>query len=141
MKVYLAGPITGVDPLEPDWRDEAEQLLAPDRIISLRPTAMARYEQMYGIKRKYSEMVLTVRDHKMCTGADVVLANFEGSTVASIGTSMELGWASEAGVPIIGVVPNGNIHCHAMILSVLTFRAYNLDEGLRIVQSLAGERL
>lgn len=142
MQVYLAGPITGTDPLVPEWRDEAQTILQLDGVKVVRPSAMSLYNELYRIvKPAQSGMVLTIRDHTMTTKSDVVLANFENSEIASIGTSMELGWASEAGVPIVGVVPSGNVHEHPMVLSVLAFRVHTLEEGLRVVLALAGERL
>lgn len=142
MQVYLAGPILGVDPTAPDWRDEAQLVLELDSIKVVRPTAQKLYKELYQIPSpRQSGMVLTLRDHTMTTKSDVVLANFENSTIGSLGTAMELGWASEAGVPIVGVVPSGNVHEHPMVLSVLAFRVHTLEEGLRVVLALAGERL
>lgn len=140
MKVYLAGPITE-DVLErADWRDETKTILSLDNIVAVLPRPLSLYEDVYGISEDDAGAVLTVRDHKFSTKSDAVLANFEGSQKGSLGTAIELGWASEAGVTIVGVVPEGNVHEHPMILTCLTFRAYTLDEGIRIIQALAGER-
>lgn len=142
MQVYLAGPITGTDPSAADWRNSTEAELLLEGIRVVRPSAMSLYQDLYNIPSpKQAGMILTVRDYNMTTKSDVVLANFEGSTTGSIGTAIELGWASESGVPIVGVVPKGNVHEHPMVLSVLSFRAHTLVEGVRIVKALAGGRL
>lgn len=141
MQVYLAGPITGADPLAPDWRDEAQLILERGNVRVVRPRAMSRYLDEYKLPATHVGMVLTLRDHTMTTGSDVVLANFENSTTGSIGTAVELGWASEAGVPIVGVVPPGNVHEHPMVLSVLACRVHTMKEGVEVVLALKGERL
>lgn len=140
-QVYLAGPMTGALNDGADWRLAATAKLGEAGIKAVSPTPMSTYESQFRISPRHSPMVLTVRDHSMATMSDFILANFEGSKIGSIGTAIELGWASEAGVPIIGVVPKSNVHDHPMVLSVLAFRVHTLEEGLRVLQALAGSAL
>lgn len=140
MKVYLAGPITEARQDRKDWRENTALQLSLDKIESLLPRPLHRYREQYGIGPEDASTVLTVRDHKFCTESDVVLANFEGSVKPSIGTCIELGWASQAGTTIVAVIPEGNVHEHPMVLNVSNFRVHTLDEGIRTVLALAGER-
>lgn len=141
MKVYLAGPITEDRGDREDWRDEATTVLALDQIDAKSPKPLLRYTEEYGVAPLDAETILTVRDFWFATKCDVVLANFENSTKASIGTCIELGWASASEVPIVSVIPEGNVHVHPMVLALSTWRAYDLEEGLRIVCALNGARL
>ena len=136
LQVYLAGPITG---FEDTWREELANLLRYKySIVAVLPQAGELYIDELGIKDPAN--VLTTRDKWMCTKSDVVLANFTDSVKASIGTCIELGWANLAGVPIIAVIPPGNIHTHPMIESLVDFNVPDLDEAVRILRGLAGWR-
>lgn len=140
MKVYLAGPITEDRPERANWREEVKHELALEGIEALLPRAQKLYQDEYGVDASNAGLVLTMRDHEFCTKCDVVLANFEYSDKASIGTAIELGWASEAGVPIVAVLPVGNVHDHPMINSVISFRVARLDDGVAVVKALDGGR-
>ena len=138
LQVYLAGPITDADP-EDVWRHELRtHLRFKYGIVAVLPQAGALYTEHLGIENPAP--VLTQRDKWMCQQSDVVLANFTGSEKASIGTCIELGWANLAGVPIIAVIPPGNIHTHPMIESLVDFNVPDLDEAVRILRGLAGWR-
>lgn len=141
MRVYLAGPITEDREDRKDWRRETAEQLALDGIEAVLPSPKETYSQVYGELYDSADAVLTVRDWWYTTKSDVVLANFGDSEKASIGTSIELGWACQARVPIVAVIEDGNVHDHPMVLSVITFRAFTLQEGIRIVQALGGSRL
>jgi len=134
LQVYLAGPITG---FENSWREEYQsELRYKYGIVAVLPQAQERYEEELGIID--AAPVLTQRDKWMCTKSDVVLANFMGSVKASIGTCIEIGWANMAGVPIIAVIPEGNVHSHAMIKSLSTFTVKDLQQATSILIGLQG---
>lgn len=134
LQVYLAGPITGH---EDTWREKLQsELRYKYGIVAVLPQASELYAEELDIARPAP--VLTVRDRWMCTKSDVVLVNFTGSVKASIGTCIEIGWASEAGVPIISVVPIGNIHNHDMIESLSTFLVQTIEEATTILRGLQG---
>lgn len=96
----------------------------------------SKYTAEYGIHDPGP--VLTQRDKWFCEKADVVLANFEHSEKPSIGTCIELGWADEAGTPIVAAIPDGNVHEHPIVLNVVKFRTRTLNEAARVVLGLAG---
>lgn len=134
LQVYLSGPITG---FEGEWREELRtELRYKHGIVAVLPEAAELYTEKLGIKNPAP--VLTIRDKWMCTKSDVVLANFTGSVKASIGTCIELGWASMADVPILAIIPEGNVHSHAMIESVATFIVPDLEEAINILRGLQG---
>lgn len=117
MEVYLAGSMTHQSAADVGWVQRAEELLHANNIGTVVPHDKEDYAREYDV---YSGVnlnnILTTRDKWAATGCDIVLANFGSATKASIGTSIELGWADEAGVPIIAVIPSGNIHEHPMVL-------------------------
>lgn len=136
LQVYLAGPITDADP-EDVWRHELRtHLRFKYGIVAVLPQAGALYTEHLGIENPAP--VLTQRDKWMCQQSDVVLANFTGSEKASIGTCIEIGWASLANVPIIAVLEKGNVHDHAMITSLVNFRVDTLEEAVPILRGLQG---
>lgn len=133
MQVYLAGPITEI--LD-DWRASfTTEMRYKYAITCVSPLAGELYEEKYGT---VAAPVLTTRDKWMATQSDVVLANFLDSTKVSIGTCIEIGWASQAGVPIVAIVPVGNVHNHAMIDELVTMKVETLEEAKNVLRALNG---
>lgn len=141
MRVYLAGPITHDAGLGCAWRVETGARLKACGVTPLTPHPIADYRRGYNLTLEEVDKVLTVRDHWFTTKCDVVLANFVGSEKASIGTSIELGWAHEAGVPIVAAIPSCNVHDHPMVLSIVDFRTFTLHDAVEIVLALQGGNL
>lgn len=138
---YLAGPITEDRVERQDWREDTRDELLEEGIEALLPYPAQAYSDTYGGLSGNANMVLTIRDNRYTTQCDVVLANFEYSDKASIGTAIEFGWASEAGVPIVAAIPRGNIHEHPMILSLVTVRTYTLRDAIDVVKALGGSKI
>lgn len=148
--VYLAGPITGLSYGEAtDWRSYAIQSLAKENIKGLSPLRCKEYLMLEKkIAQKYDSFVLstgkgiTTRDRWDCLRCDVLLVNLLGAEKVSIGTMMELGWASSNNKPIVLCIEDqGNIHDHAMVREVCGFAVNSLDHGLEIVKTLfAGDK-
>lgn len=142
MKVYLAGPILHAmeNGEHVTWRLEAEKFLKDLGHTVYLPLEMVEFCQDMGIPtdERTFEQVITVRDKWFSTRSDIILANFGpgGHQKASIGTCIELGWASAAGVKIIGVLPEGNVHNHPIVDALLTFRVKTLQDGLNIIKAL-----
>lgn len=144
MKVYLAGPMTAASDLEQEWRLEAKRVLEFDGVQALLPYKMQSYQDEYHIDAYEAEFVLTYRDFVSCTECDVVIANFKGAQDVSIGTCIELGWASAKDKIIITVLPAGERNPHAnhpMIESVTTIRCDSLGQAVRIVLAMNAKRL
>jgi nucleoside 2-deoxyribosyltransferase len=147
MKVYLAGPITGhtYDGAE-DWRALAREVLGRHGIEAFSPLRGKEYLRAEGMIGAYvqSEAVMsspkgiTTRDRWDCTRVDIVLVNFVGAERISVGTCIELGWADGARVPIVAVMPEGNVHEHPMVEELVGFRVHTLGEALALITTMDG---
>jgi nucleoside 2-deoxyribosyltransferase len=146
MKVYLAGPITGLTyGGTTEWRDYAIKELDNVGVEGISPMRGKDYLlQETSIREQYDEYILstqraiTTRDRWDCTNCDVVLANLLGATERiSIGTIMEYGWADAARNPIVTVMEKeGNPHDHAMVREVSGYRVETLDEALFVCKTI-----
>lgn len=158
VKVYLAGPISGLDYNgATSWRDYAIKELAKGGIKGLSPMRGKEYlSHLENISATcVAEGALSVlsaprgimtRDFMDCTKANAVLVNFEDAQTVSIGTVMEIAWAYAARVPVVCVMPKfvhvegmGNFtnpHEHATIHEAIGYRVETLDEGIQIVRAV-----
>lgn len=151
--VYLAGPITGLT-FEgcTDWREFAIRQLADGGIKGLSPMRGKDYLKGLGelpalknAKEDYeyakygclaSSRGIMTRDHFDTTRCDVVLVNFLGAKIVSIGTVMECAWAWMKRTPIVCVMEEANIHEHGMLNEAIGFRVATLQEGINVVKSI-----
>lgn len=145
MKVYLAGPITGLDYKGcTDWREEAIAKLSPVKGMS--PMRGKDYlANLAEMPHKSDELAaighvmstsrgIMTRDRYDCTKCDVLLVNFLGAKKVSIGTVMEVAWADANRIPIVCIMEPGNIHEHGMVDEAIGFRVGSLDEAIRITR-------
>ena len=143
--VYLAGPITGLT-FEgcTDWREFAIKELKAVGITGLSPMRAKDYlKNETFIGDEYQNTVLSssrgiiTRDRWDTTRCDLILVNFLGAGIVSIGTVMEMAWADICRIPIIAVMkPGGDLHDHSMIREVIGFRVESLEEGLRVAKAI-----
>lgn len=145
-KVYLAGPITGLTYDEStDWREKVHRDLQPD-IETLSPMRAKSYLKTLPadlIGDEYSDRILstqkaiTARDRWDTQRADLVIFNFLGAKVASIGTAIELGWADAARVPgILVIEKTGNIHDHSMVRETTGWRVDTLEDAVATARAI-----
>lgn len=146
-KVYLAGPITGLDYKgATDWRDEAIAKLSPLKgmspmrgkgYLSNLAEMPHRSEDLANIGHVMStSRGIMTRDRYDCTTCDVLLVNFKGAARVSIGTVMEVAWADANRIPIVCIMEPGNIHEHGMVDEAIGFRVGTLDEAIHIVRTI-----
>lgn len=121
------------------WRSRAAFTLRESGFTVREPELLSKYKARFVVDDAEAAQILTERDKKFATTSDVVLANFSEAQSVSIGTSIERGWASQAGVPIVAVLPEGNLHEHPIVLSVISYRTNTLDGALRIIRALGWE--
>ncbi len=158
MLVYLAGPITGLSYAGcTDWREEAITHLGKFGIQGLSPLRGKEYLQNEkSISDNYDEgldgqskLIATMsgqrgiyaRDKFDCERADLVLVNMLGAQRVSIGTVMEIAWASGVGTPIVLVMEEqGNIHEHSMLREACAFRVDNLKDALHVTTAILAPR-
>lgn len=142
-KVYLAGPITGLSYGETtDWRSyviNQFEIVSPT-IKGYSPMRGKKYLQTEThIAGEYDEWPLstakglTVKDRFDCQTSDVVFVNLLGSERVSIGTVLEIGWASANHIPVVVVMDQQNIHNHAMIRETSSFIVDTIDRGIDVV--------
>lgn len=143
--VYLAGPITGLSfGSATDWREAARTYFDAHNINALSPLRGKSYlQQETNIKDSYEDLPLSsqrgiyARDKFDCERADVVLVNLLGAQRVSIGTVMEIAWASGKNKPIVLVMEDAaNLHDHAMVREAAAFRVNNFDDAFFIVNVL-----
>jgi nucleoside 2-deoxyribosyltransferase len=143
-KVYLAGPIQGMDYLDVvRWRNEISDELLKDDIIALSPFRGKSHLKGKKIKGYDDHVIscergLTTRDrYDVMKNCDLFLANFLGATQISTGTMIEYGWADASRKPIITVIEKkGNVHDHAILRELTGFRVESLDEGIEVIKSI-----
>lgn len=154
-RVYLAGPITGLDyEGASDWRDWAFCRLADfsqdydEPIECYSPMRgkprLKEIGEISGTGEEYRHMGafytpkgIVTRDKYDCTHADIVLMNLLGAKEISKGTLVEVGWADALNIPIVLVMePEGNVHEHVFLDVIPGFRAATLAEGVEIVKGI-----
>jgi nucleoside 2-deoxyribosyltransferase len=144
MKVYLAGPLTGVKYKNVlPWRETATAHLddvSNGLIKSYSPLRGADFIEpdapMQNVYKNFlgTQRSITYLDRHDVFSADLVLANMLLAEKASIGTVMELAWANARDIPIVLIMEaGGNPHDHGMIREICPMRVQTLEEGLLLV--------
>lgn len=149
-RVYLAGPITGLDyEGASDWRGWVwRQLFTPDTDIECfspmrgKPR-LKELGEISGTAKEYQHMGafyepkgIVTRDRHDCTTADMILMNLLGSKQVSVGSMVELGWASAHDIPVVIVMEPDNIHRHVFTEQLAGFVVGTLAEGVEIVKGV-----
>ena len=145
-RVYLAGPIAGVDyDAAVDWREYATERLTARGIECLSPMRAKYALQGMRISRDYKEYQdhgqfytasgIMTRDHTDILRADALLVNLLGASMPSMGTIIEMAWAYAYRKPaVVAIEANGNPHGnHPMLAAAMPFRLETLDEAIDTV--------
>lgn len=139
MKIYLAGPISGKA-----YNEVVELYKAKSYVFS-----MMGYDVLCPMTGKtylrneiefkasgYEQFPVSTnhaifeRDMWMVSNCDIILADLSNSgDRVSIGTMMELAWASLLGKHAIVILPKENIHRHAFVLESADIVFETLDEA------------
>ena len=148
-KIYLAGPITGLEYEETvGWRQEFKDLISKKLPLGMTHCASPmRGKEYFKDKGKISvlsapEMPLSTskaimtRDHWDCYTADIIVANLLKTTKISVGTVMEIAWSYSYKKPLILIMEQNNIHYHPMLWEAAGFHATTLEEGVNLVAAL-----
>lgn len=142
--VYLAGPITGLSyGASADWREQIKIWLAPD-IVAYSPLRAKTYlTQETSLQDRYEEYILSsqrgiyTRDFYDCRTRDLIFVNLLGAQNVSIGTVMEISWATAFNKPIVLVMEKeGNVHEHSMVREACPMRVDTLEEAVFITRAL-----
>lgn len=140
MKVYLAGPITGLtlDQAD-DWRISAEEKLRARGMTPLSPLRAEKFLKDYGVlETSYlgatpmvTDRGIMTRDHWDVSRCDAVLFNLLGASRVSIGTMFELAWAYAYRKPVVVIMePEDNPHEHSMVREATDYRVESLDVAI-----------
>jgi nucleoside 2-deoxyribosyltransferase len=140
--IYLAGPIAGqtFDEAALGWRKTA-RLYLENRNYEVRcPLRGKEHLAGYGVlgKQGYDDHPLTTaqavikRDYKDVSDSHIILMNLLPGDKVSIGTMVELGWASAQGKRIIIVLDDSNIHNH-LFVQELGQIVSTLEEALELL--------
>lgn len=143
--VYLAGPITGLSyEGATDWREQAIQIFANAGIDAFSPMRSKTYllQETY-LGDSYEDTVMSsqrgiyARDYYDCRTKDALFVNLLGADRVSIGTVMEIAWATAYEKPIVLVMEKeGNIHSHAMLREACPLWCTDLSEGYHVMKAL-----
>lgn len=150
--VYLAGPITGMSLAGANgWRQTAKEYLAAFGISALDPLRGKDYLNSivgkYGVYAKeYSTHPMstahgiTHRDRWDATRCDLMFVYFPKKVATvSIGTVMEIAWASLSGVYILAVMDEENIHNHGMLTESCSLVLPSFEEALELIPVILGK--
>lgn len=150
MKVYLAGPITGLTFDDATtWREEFAEELADVGITGYSPLRSKGYLRAFGVidaggdRSAYqgvhplSETAgIVTRDRNDVKTSDLVFVNLLGAERVSIGTVMEIAWADAYRVPTVVAMDRGGAHDHAFIRGMSGFIVYDLETALECIKGV-----
>ena len=167
-KIYLAGPIAGTsyNVSAVGWRKEVSDKLSGFYPSNIGPIEIPGngiqldcYSPMRGKgflrdlkkdevlgKLPFNQSPVSTtngilgRDRNDCMKSDLIFMNMLGAKETSIGTTVELGWADAARVPVILVMEDqgtvedsptkSNVHEHLFFQGLITYRLNNLDDAI-----------
>jgi nucleoside 2-deoxyribosyltransferase len=141
MNVYLAGPITGCSYEETvGWRNDVIDQLADNGINAYSPMRgkdflldVEEVADCYDEEIRATSKAITKRDKWDCDRADVLLVNLLDAERISIGTMIELGWASRDSKPVILAMTDKSIHQHPMVREIAMYIFPTLEEAVEQV--------
>lgn len=144
MKIYLAGPITGLTFTEgSDWRDQAKSRLAQSGFQGFSPLRAKQYLENKGeLTGSYEEFPLstakglTTRDRYDVMSSDAVLFYLKGAKKISIGTCIELGWADAFRKPAVVVMEKDAIHQHPMVTETTGYIVDSLEDAIVLLERI-----
>lgn len=150
--IYLAGPIAGLTyDRATDWRVQlADELwpwfwcLDPMRDKQHLGASAEPLGTRYAAHRLTEDAAIVGRDRFDVARADAVVFNLAiMPEKVSLGTMVELGWATQQGKPVIALLPpltEGTVYDHPFIRALVDFPCSELSEVAEVVRSLFGLR-
>ena len=145
MKIYIAGPITGLsyDQVMGRFKEQSDTLKSYgyDVLCSMVGKDYLKDEKFlhgegYATPASNSHAIKG-RDMWMVRQCDVILIDFSAGDVASIGSCFEMAWANMLGKHIVVVVPEGNIHQHAFVTECADIVFPAIEDAYRYLKDLA----
>lgn len=147
MKIYTAGPITGLsyDEVMSRYNTQTKMFkeFGYEVFCPMTGKEYLRNETElkatgYSHKPLSTDRAIKGRDKWMVGQVDVVFVDFSSSgDRASIGSVMEMAWADEFNKHIVAVIPEGNIHNHSFVLQCADIVFTNVEEAYLYLKTLA----
>lgn len=145
--IYLAGPITGVSYKDTtQWRDTLEFEPGIKGISPMRMKEFLSRKKKIGHSYPEQEIMgaarpIHTRDRYDCTHADAVLAYMpkEQAEIAgypSLGTCIEMGWASAVGVPVVLVCDDKRVIGHPLVQGLAGWILPRLEDGVAAINGM-----
>lgn len=125
MKIYLAGPISGkgYDEVVGLYQEKSRMFKGWGYEVLCPMTGKTHLKGTEDFKAQgYLDSIandhsIFERDKWMVSQSDIVFADFSNSGErVSIGTVMELSWASLLNKHTVSIIPDGNVHNHSFVL-------------------------
>lgn len=144
LKVYLAGPITGLTFEEAtlDFITRANQLRTLGYEVLHPFTGKAHLRNHVGAflpsghDSISSDHAIIERDRWMVSQANIIYMNLSGAKRVSIGSMFELAWAHDRGAHTIVVMESDNIHQHAFVKEAADIMFSTTEEAFLYLESL-----
>lgn len=147
MKVYCVHPISGLSYQEVmEYYNSIEQflntigydVLCPMKGKDAMRTEVAFRSHGYDNTPISTNHAIFGRDQWMIRQSDIVFANLSGAKNVSIGSCMELAWASMLGKHVIVVMEKENIHVHTFVLEAADIIFEDLESAKNYMSRLIG---
>lgn len=156
-RIYLAGPITGLSYGEArhGWREEIAKMASAqypqlDMFSPMRSkNFLERTRKIKGTADSYGAATfgqasgILGRDYNDVKSSQVVIANFLGAKVGSLGTAAEFGFAHALQIPVVMIIEKPddpelktNPHRHVFMEEIATYIVHDLEEALMVAASL-----
>lgn len=138
LKVYLAGPISGLTQTEAlGWRERTRALLEENRyecVDPMRGHDSRRAEEALradGHNWPYGPKAVFKRDKHDVERCDIILVNLTAASRVSIFTMMEMAWAEQWNKFILTVMEDGNLHEHLAVREASSLVVPTLSEAIK----------
>ncbi len=149
LSIYLAGPITGQTGEGVISRLEEKITILSDFGYTVYHPMLGKMELRTEVEFKpggyehpiANDHAIFLRDYWMVSQADVILADLSTSgDRVSIGTMMEIAWASHMSKHVVLVMPVGNVHDHAFVRQAATIRFIDIEDAYDYLKELSQVR-
>lgn len=150
LKIYLAGPITGLSIQEvfKYYNSAAEELKYRYEVFHPMTGSGKHNLRTEDFKGSYINNPVTTnhaifeRDKWMIKHVDVIFCDLTlGTDRVSIGSMMELAWADMEDKHVVVVIPEGNIHNHAFVLEAASIVFTNTKDAMEYLCNLSSDIL